>query len=135
MITEFKIINSLEGIHDLQKSLEKIASSWDLTKTILFEVNIILEELCANYIEHVGDEKVSFLNIQLSSDESNLSITVSDNGPPFDPTKVPAPDISLPPEQRQAGGIGLHLVRHYTDEILYSRKNGKNIVYMEKKLA
>ncbi len=134
MIAEFQVINSKKGLHDLRVFLERIALSWKLTPRQLFEINLILEELCTNYIEHAGGDEKSSLEINLSSDSSNLAITVKDNGPPFNPTKVAVPDFNLPIDQRSAGGIGLHLVRQYTDEILYSRKNGKNITRMKKKL-
>lgn len=134
MIEEFQIINSKKGLGDLRVSLERIALSWNFSKKQLFEINLILEELCANYIEHVGEDKMSFLEIKLFLDGSDLSITFQDNGPPFNPTRVSPPDVDLPIEQRTAGGFGLHLVKHYTDKISYSRKNDKNIIYMEKKL-
>jgi anti-sigma regulatory factor (Ser/Thr protein kinase) len=134
MIEEFQVINSKEGLGDLRVSLERIALSWNFTKKQLFEINLILEELCANFIEHVGGEEVSFLEIKLSLDGANLSITFQDSGPPFNPTSIPAPDVKLPIEQRNAGGVGLHLVKKYTDLISYSRESKKNIIYMEKKL-
>ncbi len=134
MIAELLVVSSNKGLHDLNEFLDSIALSWDFTKKQLFEINLILEELCTNYIEHVGEDNKSFLEIKLSSDGSDLSITVKDNGPPFNPTKVSVPDVNQPLDQRKAGGIGLHLVRHYTDKISYSRKNGKNIIYMKKKL-
>ncbi len=134
MIAEFLVINSSKGLHDLREFLERIALSWNFTQKQLFEINLILEELCTNYNEHVGEDNNSFLEIKLSSDGSDLSITVKDNGPPFNPTKISAPDVNLPIDQREAGGIGLHLVRHYTDKLSYSRKNGKNIICMKKKL-
>lgn len=135
MIEEFQVINSKKGLGNLRVSLERIALSWKLTKKQLFEINLILEELCANYIEHVGEDKMSFLKIKLSLEDSDLLITFQDNGPPFDPTKISVPDVNLPIEQRTAGGFGLHLVRHYTDKISYSRENTNNIIYMEKKLV
>ncbi len=134
MIAEFQIINSPKGLHDLRVSLEKIASSWNFSKKQLFEINLILEELCANYIKHVGGEANSFIDLKLSSDGSNLSITVKDDGPPFNPTDIPIPDVTVPVDLRKAGGLGLHFVRYYTDSFSYSRKNGKNIIYITKKL-
>jgi len=135
MNTEFKITNSHKGLEDLRRNLEEIASSWGLGKKQLFEINLILEELCANNIEHTAGQGGSYLIIRLSSDGSTCSITVTDNGPPFNPEDIPSPDVTLPLEQRRAGGLGLLLVRHYTDSMTYTRSNDENIIHMEKTLV
>ena len=38
---------------------------------------------------------------------------------PFDVTKSPDADITLPIEQRHPGGLGLHLIRRMLDSIEY----------------
>jgi anti-sigma regulatory factor (Ser/Thr protein kinase) len=42
-----------------------------------------------------------------------------DDAPLFDPTAVPPPDINLPLEERPLGGLGVHMMRQLTDELLY----------------
>ena len=43
--------------------------------------------------------------------------TVTDEAPAFDPTRVPEPDLSIPPEHRRPGGMGIHLIREATDRL------------------
>ncbi len=38
---------------------------------------------------------------------------------PFDVTKAPDVDVTLPIEQRRPGGLGLHLIRRLLDSIEY----------------
>ena len=38
---------------------------------------------------------------------------------PFDVTKAPDVDVTLPIEQRRPGGLGLHLIRRLMDSVDY----------------
>jgi serine/threonine-protein kinase RsbW len=49
-----------------------------------------------------------------------VEATLIDHGTePFDITQVPDADIGLPLEQREPGGLGIHLVRRMVDSIEY----------------
>jgi anti-sigma regulatory factor (Ser/Thr protein kinase) len=39
--------------------------------------------------------------------------------PPFDPTRVPDPDLTLPLEERPLGGLGIYLIRQSVDKMVY----------------
>jgi len=76
--------------------------------------------------------------VEFNKDETDkgehLVFTVSDGGIPFDPTQRPEADITLSAEERQIGGLGIHLVRQLMDEIHYERKDGKNILTLVKRI-
>jgi anti-sigma regulatory factor (Ser/Thr protein kinase) len=132
---EFKIANSSRGLGDLKESLARATHSWNLPAKMMLELNLIIEELCVNHVEHSEELEAGYIEIDLSiDDEKCITVTVTDSGPPFNPVDVPPPDINLPIEQRSEGGLGLHFVRHYTDTLTYSRDDNKNVVTMTKKL-
>ena len=132
---EFKIANSSRGLENLRELLERATYSWNLPAKTMLELNLVLEELCANHVEHSGAPEAGCIEIALAiDDEKCLTVTLKDSGPPFNPVDVPPPNITLPIEQRSAGGLGLHFVRHYTDSLTYSRDNNKNVVTMTKRI-
>src|SRR5437763_2635111 len=52
--------------------------------------------------------------------DDGVEVTLIDCGvEPFDVTKSPDADITLPIEQRHPGGLGLHLIRRMLDSIEY----------------
>ena len=63
-----------------------------------------------------------------------IVLTVSDSGQPFDPTTVEPADTSLDADDRPIGGLGIHLMRRYTDSLRYERRDGMNVLTMTKKL-
>ncbi len=134
-VEEFQIQNFSKGLDELRVNLGRIASSWSLSKKQLFEINLIVEEIYANYTEHVENNTIHPVEIKLCREKDKLVITITDQGPEFDPTKIPDPDVHLPIDQRKAGGLGLYLVKHYADTISYTRTDNTNILHIEKKLT
>ena len=66
------------------------------------------------------------VGIHLSRDGNTITAEIVDHGKPFDPTAHPAPDITLPIEQRPIGGLGIHLVRNLVTSLRYYREQGEN---------
>lgn len=95
----------------------------------IFEITVVLEELGANVIKHGGG---SYIAVNLEKEWEELVITLTDDGCPFDPTAIPVVDIHQKLEKRSAGGLGIHLVHHYTDSFTYRRENEKNIITLKK---
>jgi len=57
-----------------------------------------------------------------------LTVTITDDGVPFNPLSVEAPDTDLSLEDREVGGLGIHLVRNLVDDVSYHRRIGKNVL-------
>ena len=57
-----------------------------------------------------------------------------DSGKKFDPLAKEDPDISLPVEERQIGGLGIFMVKKSMDKVMYEYKDNKNILTIIKKI-
>ena len=66
---------------------------------------------------------------------STTELVFMDEGIPYNPLAKEDPDISLPAEQRQIGGLGVFLVKKNVDYVGYEHKDGKNVLTIRKKLA
>jgi anti-anti-sigma factor len=97
---------------------------------------VALDELVYNPIVYGfagrGDGEGS---VQVELDGEVVRVTITDNGPPFDPLAYADPDTALSVEDRQIGGLGIHLVRQMMDEVSYRYRDGRNIVVLTKRLA
>ena len=102
-------------------------------------INLALEEVVSNVMLYAypsrNDGKV-FVEFVEDSDMQNkrLIFTVSDSGIPFDPTQKIEANITLSAEEREIGGLGIHLVRQLMDEIHYQRTDERNILTLIKYL-
>ena len=68
-------------------------------------------------------------------EDGELVAEVEDDGTPFNPLDVPAPDVTRPIEDRPIGGLGIHLTKKMVDGIDYSLRDGKNVLRLRKKLS
>ena len=51
---------------------------------------------------------------------------------PYDPLAKPDPDVTLPAEERQIGGLGIYMVKKSMDDMKYERKDDQNILTLYK---
>lgn len=101
-------------------------------------LNVALDELLQNTIVHgfagrpSGDGTVT-IAVELLPDR--LTVTLTDDGQPFNPHLKPAPDTARSIEERPVGGLGIHLVRQLMDEVHYHRRGDHNVVVLVKRLT
>jgi anti-sigma regulatory factor (Ser/Thr protein kinase) len=75
------------------------------------------------------------VDIELSVRDGSLVIHVVDDGRPFNPVEAPAPDTTLAPEERRIGGLGLHMLRTFSDRMTYERRGRFNHVELVKAIG
>jgi anti-sigma regulatory factor (Ser/Thr protein kinase) len=98
------------------------------------EVRLVAEEALANIIQHAyddGDEHP--IEMTLAIDEGEVHLEIRDDGKPFDPTKMPAPDMDHSEEEQTEGGWGIQLIKTLTSEVSYAREGGYNILRLKKR--
>ena len=94
-----------------------------------------VDEAATNAIVHGYRGADGWLEVDIAHIDDRLVITLEDGAPAFDPTLVREPDLSIAPEARTPGGMGIHLMREGTDEIRHSaRPGGGNILTMTRRL-
>ena len=63
-----------------------------------------------------------------------FSLTFVDGGKPYNPLENKDPDVSLPAEEREIGGLGIFLVKKTMDDVQYERKGDQNYFTIFKKI-
>ncbi len=122
-----KVKTSHDELEQITAAVEALGEREDWPPALTFKINLVLEELAINVMNHGHDEGLHSIEITLSSHPDTLTIEVADDGRPFDPLHdAPAPDTAAALEDRQIGGLGIHLVRSMIDELHYRREQGRN---------
>ena len=82
-------------------------------------VELAIEELFTNMVKY-GKTGEGQVRLTLSRITRGVEATLIDHGAaPFDVTRFPDVDVDLPLEQREPGGLGIHLARRMVDSIKY----------------
>ena len=88
---------------------------------------IALNEALVNVVRHGYQQRPGRVELTLFRQADTLLIEVRDEAPLFDPTIVPIPDITMPLAQRPFGGMGVHMMREFVDELKYQATvDGRN---------
>lgn len=125
--------NNLDELEKLSTNLEAFFEKNDIAPKLLFQVNLVLDELVTNIISYAySDDLVHEVLIEISFADSTINLTVSDDGVAFDPTTIPEPDLNQSAEERELGGLGIHFVRQNMDCMEYQRLDERNILSLKK---
>jgi serine/threonine-protein kinase RsbW len=119
-------LNRLWAVRDLVRSAANEAGAGEACTADLVQA---VDEAATNAIihGHAGDD--GWVEVAVSTRGDQFVVTIEDDAPPFDPTSVPAPDLSIHPSQRRPGGMGVLLARLCVDEMTYRpRPGGGNIL-------
>ena len=111
------------------------ASERQLPTEVRRSLQVVLDDLLANVVLHgLAGRAGGEATIDVAVADDVIVVTVSDNGPPFDPFAQAAPDTSLGIEERQIGGLGIHLVKQMMDDVSYQRREDRNVTVLRKRL-
>ena len=117
----------LDELTRLTEAVENLGEKENWSLALVGKVNLVLEELAMNTINHGHDEGLHEITVTFNSTDEALTIDVVDDGKPFDPLHdAPIPDVNAPIHERPIGGLGVYLVRKLMDELTYRREEGRN---------
>ncbi|MBT5873018.1 MAG: ATP-binding protein [Candidatus Latescibacteria bacterium] len=126
---DIDIRNDLTELQRVMESVEHLSEEQSWEPGLGMRIQLILEELITNIISYgYADSERHEIMIRLHSDSESVRIRIEDDAGPFDPLEMETPDLSVPVQEREPGGLGVHLVRNLADDIGYTRQDGKNIL-------
>jgi len=129
------IRNSFSEIDKVNQRFNTFADYCGIPKTLIQKVNIVFDELLHNIISYAyNDNKEHDIIIELEFSGNRLSIAITDDGIPFNPLEAKKPDTELSLEEREIGGLGIHLVRNLMDKVSYKRQVDKNVISLTKQI-
>jgi serine/threonine-protein kinase RsbW len=92
---------------------------------------LALEEVFANIVMHGSrPDRIATVEVSLALAESRVTMMIEDDGPAFDPLKLPAPDVRASLADRPVGGLGVYLVQQVMDSVSYQRVGARNRLTM-----
>ena len=126
--------NDTQEVPRLNSFIEEVCQTVGFDENVTMQVKVAVEEAVVNVMKYAypigqrGD-----VTIEAASNDVRLKITIIDCGKPFDPTVQGEVDTTLSAEQRNIGGLGIHIMRQNMDSINYERMDNLNVLTLRKK--
>ncbi|MXY67750.1 MAG: ATP-binding protein [Acidobacteriia bacterium] len=126
--------SSLDALGEIERALTEFGAEHEWPDDLLFHVQLTLDELATNVINHGYGAGGHSFQITIKSNPEAVQIELVDEARPFDPLQdAPQPAIDAGVHERKVGGLGVYIVKELMDEMEYRREDGKNRLILVKK--
>ena len=126
-VFERRFQNSLPDLGRVTEEAMRFIEANGIDGQAAYVANLAIEEMVTNTLKFGYDDTAAheiFLRVEVLP--KRLLLIIEDDGHEFNPLTAPDPDVHLPAEQRTPGGLGIHLVRKFAEEMRYERRDGRN---------
>jgi len=133
---EMNIPAVIENIPEVTEVIDEYLESVGCPLKAQMQIDIAIDELFSNIAKYAyaPDEGMVYVCAEFDEEIHAVSLTFKDSGKPFDPFAIKEPDISLAAEDRDIGGLGIHIVKRRMDAVSYEYADGYNIVKIIKRI-
>ncbi len=98
-----------------------------VSTTGINHAHLAIEEMATNILKYGYNDSASHeILLRVVIETATVLVVLEDDGHEFNPLATPPPNLDLPLEERQAGGLGIHLVRQLASQLQYQRRGAVN---------
>lgn len=125
-----------EQLAVVQDFVQELLDSAGVSLKAQMQISIAVEEIFVNishyaYTPNIGSATI---RIRITENPPELTLVFLDRGIPYDPTKAESPDLSLPADEREVGGLGIFMTKQLVDKVSYEYRDGQNILTLLRRL-
>lgn len=126
----------LERLSEIANFIEYAARESNLSDDQVYDVQMAVDEACANVIEHAYRGRADgTIDIKCEKRGKEFVVTIQDFGERFDPKKIAPPRTRDPLSKRSIGGLGLFFMHKMMDKVKFEFAAGSgNRLTMVKKI-
>ena len=135
-MTEWTFDATIENIPEVTARVDEQLEALDCPMKAQMQIDVAIDELFSNVANYAYENGVGSVTarFEFDADTREARISFIDSGTPYNPLEKDDPDVSLPPEERDIGGLGIYLVKKTMDALLYEYRDGRNIVTICKRI-
>jgi anti-sigma regulatory factor (Ser/Thr protein kinase) len=129
----FRVAADVQKLAEIRRFVEVSADAMQVDPTVRREIVLAVDEAATNIIQHGYQGHPGYIDIVVERQGDSFVVHIYDQAPPFDPTQVPAPDLTLQLEERPIGKLGVYLIKHFMDDVIYetSPQGGNHLILMK----
>ncbi len=126
-VFERRFSNRLEELVRIIEEAVKFLEERNIIATAVNHAHLVMEEMGTNILKYGYDDRASHqILLRVEVQAGAVLVVLEDDGHEFNPLAAPEPDLNLPLEEREPGGLGIHLVRKLASQVEYERRGPRN---------
>lgn len=128
------IANKMAELGNIEQAINDLAVEWNISAKLKGQLNLVVEEVVSNIVKYAyADSQEHFITVEFCNEGSCIEIRVEDDGKMFNLLEFEEkPDIKASVEDREIGGLGIHIVTTLMDSVYYKRTDNKNVLILTK---
>ncbi len=126
--------SEINNLHFFIEYTRSYAMEAGFTDSDINQIELAVEESIFNIISYAFPEKKGLIQLKCEVRKNSLTVIISDCGVPFNLLEHTDPDINIPVEEREVGGLGILLIKKMVDKVNYEHINNYNILTLKKYL-
>lgn len=137
MMKELIVEATIENVPKVMEFVDEQLEQFDCPMKTQMQVDVAVEELFSNIAHYAYNPGIGSATMRVEVVEEPLAVVITfiDNGIPYDPLAKADPDITLPAEEREIGGLGIYMVKKTMDDVSYEYRDGQNILRIKKNIT
>ena len=120
---------TIDHLRHLMEFVKNNAVRYGFSQRRISEIELATEEALMNIISYAYEGSTGDVEITCKQDDDKcFIIDIVDTGKPFDVFTIKEPDLTRDVVEREVGGLGIHFIKQFMDDIKYRREENKNIL-------
>lgn len=122
----------INGIVGFVPWLAEHAEHCDIGSEVHYAIRLCLEEALTNVIKYGAFQgEPRDIKVAVSVGRERIVVEIIDDGRAFDPTTAEIAEAKQDLSQVEPGGLGIRLMREFSDKMDYARRDGRNHLTLE----
>lgn len=121
--------NNAEEAPRVARRVEHFLHEMHIPQSTINKILLCVDELVTNIIGHAYVDKLEHaVCLECRVFPEHIELELRDDGVAFDPTKQSRPNVIKSIDDREIGGLGIHLVMTIMDKVEYVREGDYNVL-------
>lgn len=132
---EFTVEADAANLNEVRTFLEERLSEFGCSPKSLTQIGLATEEIFINIASYAyaPGKGTATVRVETKPEQGTVTVVFFDRGVPYNPLEKDDPDITLPAEKREIGGLGVFLTKKLMDDVQYAYRDGQNVLTLIKR--
>ncbi|MBE5917777.1 MAG: ATP-binding protein [Pseudobutyrivibrio ruminis] len=122
----------IENLYQITDYVEEKLETIGVSQEHITSICIAIEEVYVNIASYAYKDEAGKVDLEIDTEDSSIKIRFIDGGTPYNPLEKDDPDINLPADEREQGGLGIFMIKQIMDTVEYEYKDSQNILTLTK---